>query len=560
MPTDPMKWWRTPKGVKRAYADCRFGQLHYAIIRPATETAVPLVCFHASPTSWRSWLSVLPEMGRDRIVIAPDSPGHGDSDRPPAPPGIADYAAAIGEALERIGIARFDALGNHTGSKVAVEVARQRPHQVRRLVLVSAPIYSEDELAAMKAKYGEVPLAEDGSHMIRRWSMLMNSLGRSLPVEIVARYYSETFRGGMEYEWGHHAAFDYHHAENLPLLPHQVTVFNPKDEIHEATKRAKKYLKNGSVVTLDGSHELLDLEPVRFGRMLRQYLDGPARDIDPATVTAKPAPPAPRVTPTLARRHYIDGEHGQIHYRRTSPANPAQHPLLCLHASPQSSLNYAKLMEVIGNDRIVIAPDTPGYGNSEWPKTAPAIEDFARAMIRLVADLGLNTVDVMGFHTGSLTVTEIARQKPGLVRKIVMYSAPLFAEEELASFRAAYAPLVLQPDGSHTVNRWRRMWKWKDPEFPIEGYHNINAEPFRAGPNSWWGHNAAFNYPFRERLPGIDKPILVLNPNDDLVQHSRNAMPLMKQGRIHELPDYAHGMMDVHTPEIAKILRGFLDG
>lgn len=560
MSIDPMKWWRTPKGVQRGYADNRFGQLHYAIARPASATAVPLVCLHASPSSWRSWFSIIPEMARDRIVVAPDTPGHGDSDRPPAQPSIEDYAAAIGEALEQIGIRRFDAIGNHTGSKVAVELARQRPDQVRRLVLLSAPIYSEDELAAIKAKYTEVPLEEDGGHMIKRWSMLMKGMGKVLPIDLVQRSYSESLRGGMEYEWGHHAAFAYHHAENLPHLPHAITVLNPKDEIHEATKRAKKYLKNGQVLTLEAGHELLYLEPVRFGRMLRQHLDGPAKDVAPGTVMPKPAPPTPKIVPKLARRHYIDGEHGQVHYRRTAPVNPTQHPLLCLHASPQSSLNYAALMEVMGSDRIVIAPDTPGYGNSEWPKTAPAIDDFARAMIRLMADLGHATVDVMGFHTGSLTATEVARQKPGLVRKIVMYSAPLFAEEELASFRAAYAPLVLQEDGSHTVYRWRRMWKWKDPAFPIEGYHVINAEPFRAGPNSWWGHNAAFNYPFRERLPLVDKPILVLNPNDDLVEHSRHAMPLMKDGRIHELPDYAHGMMDVHTPEIAKILRGFLDG
>ncbi|MSO64978.1 MAG: alpha/beta hydrolase, partial [Alphaproteobacteria bacterium] len=517
----------------------------------------PLVCFHASPTSWRSWHAVLPEMGRDRIVVAVDTPGHGDSDKPPAITTIEQYAAAIAEGLDALNLARYDVIGNHTGSKIAVDIALQRPQQVRRLVLVSAPFYSDAEVQAMKARYREVPIRDDGSHFQLRWKMMMETMGRHLPIDLVQRTYAETMRGGLEYEWGHHAAFAYRHQDNLPRVVQPVLILNPNDTIHEATKRAGAHLKNGRLINLESSHELIDLKTPEFGRLLREFLDGPAADSTAGVVKAPP--PAPPLRRCRVRRGYGESRFGALHYRMAAPVAAARRPLLCLHASPQSSLNYDQLLEAIGSDRLAVAPDTPGFGGSEWPASPPSIEDYAAAMLDLAHQLGLTSIDVMGFHTGSMTAVEIARQQPGLVHRIVMYSAPLFDGDELPRFRANYASTVIETDGSHTVKRWHKMWPFRDPLQSVEAFSVIMGEAFRGGPVSWWGHGAAFKYPFAERLRACDKSILVLNPNDDLVEHSRRAVPLMKNGRLHELPTFRHGMMDVHRDAIAGLLRDFLD-
>ncbi|MBM3505316.1 MAG: alpha/beta hydrolase [Alphaproteobacteria bacterium] len=555
---DPMTYWRTPPGIERGYVDCRFGQLHYAMVRPRETKAPPLVCFHATPTSWRSWQAAMPEIGRDRLVIAVDTPGYGDSAKPPAVSTIEQYAAAVGEGLDRLGLVRYDAIGNHTGSKVAVELALQRSHQVRRLVLVSAPYYTAAEVAAMKARYKEVPIRDDASHFVVRWKMMFETQGKHLPLDIIQRTYTDTFRGGLEYEWGHHAAFAYQHQDNLPRVEQPVLILNPNDSIHEATKRAGAHLKNGKLVNLQSSHELIDLKPAEFARMLRDFLDGDGKDV--ARPAVKPTPAAPAVKHRSVRRAYAPGRFGQLHYRFAAPERPSRRALLCLHASPQSSLNYDRMIEAMGTDRFAVAPDTPGFGGSEWPASPPAIEDYAGAMIDLVHSLGLTAIDVMGFHTGSMTAVEIARQSRGLVHRIVMYSAPVFLPDELPVLRSGYGAVIPEPEGSHTVKRWQKMWQWRDPGQSAEAFSIIMAEAFRGGPLSWWGHNAAFNYPFVERLRACDREILVLNPNDDLVNHSRRAAPLMRHGRILELPTFRHGMMDVHTEALAGHLRAFLDG
>ena len=118
--TQAITYWRTPKAVRRGYADCRFGQVHYRIVRPENPTAVPLMCFHPSPSSRPLYGQFLAEMGRDRIAVAPDTPGFGESDAPLDVPEIADYAAAMAEVLHSLGFSEVDVMG----SKLA---ARRRP-------------------------------------------------------------------------------------------------------------------------------------------------------------------------------------------------------------------------------------------------------------------------------------------------------------------------------------------------------------------------------------------------------------------------------------------------
>jgi len=59
-------------------------------------------------------------------------------------------------------------MGYHTGSKIAVECALTAPDRVAHAVLVSAPIYTDEELAIQRQTMGhpEDPSA-DVSHPLR---------------------------------------------------------------------------------------------------------------------------------------------------------------------------------------------------------------------------------------------------------------------------------------------------------------------------------------------------------------------------------------------------------
>src|ERR1700761_5563430 len=61
--------------TRRAYFDCRFGQLHVRTAFPTTggfDEGVTLLCLHSREGSSRSFARFLPEIAADRSVYAPD--------------------------------------------------------------------------------------------------------------------------------------------------------------------------------------------------------------------------------------------------------------------------------------------------------------------------------------------------------------------------------------------------------------------------------------------------------------------------------------------------------
>lgn len=258
------------------------------------------------------------------------------------------------------------------------------------------------------------------------------------------------------------------------------------------------------------------------------------------------------------RRGYVDGLFGQIHFRRGGEASQ-QTPLLLLHPSPLSGLVWDNFLPEMAQDRLVVAPDTPGFGESAPPHCAPEIEDYAKAMADFVGRFDLNQVDIMGYHTGSLTALEIARLHPDLVRKVIMISATVFTEEERDAFRAQYKTQTVEEKGQGLTERWAFIDTfWRDEDDPGRKWE-IFLAGLRHHDVMHWGHRAAFNFDMAGALESATVPILILNPEDDLWDYTPRAAPLMKNGRIHDLPGWTHGFLDCHTEEVATLVRDFLD-
>jgi pimeloyl-ACP methyl ester carboxylesterase len=127
--------------TRRAYFDCRFGQLHVRTAFPTTggfDEGVTLVCLHSREGSSRSFARLLPEIASERSVYAPDLPGFGESDAAPTF-GHGDAANAVSDLSNDLRLRQIDLLGVHFGAAVALDLAVSKPELVRRLVLVGAP-------------------------------------------------------------------------------------------------------------------------------------------------------------------------------------------------------------------------------------------------------------------------------------------------------------------------------------------------------------------------------------------------------------------------------------
>jgi pimeloyl-ACP methyl ester carboxylesterase len=131
--------------TRRAYFDCKFGQLHVRTAFPTTggfDEQVTLCCLHPIDGSSRTFSRFLSELAEARSVYAPDLPGYGESDSSPMR-SIADAATAISDLANDLRLRQIDLLGVQYGAEVALELAAARPGLVRRLVLAGVPPNAE---------------------------------------------------------------------------------------------------------------------------------------------------------------------------------------------------------------------------------------------------------------------------------------------------------------------------------------------------------------------------------------------------------------------------------
>lgn len=235
--------------IRRSFVDADYGQMHYRISGQSSDKNT-LVCLHQSPKSSREFIELMKASGHDRLIIAIDSPGHGESDVPQQKMSIEDFATQIWSALGQLDLGKVDLLGHHTGAKIAAEMAYQQPEKVGGIVMVSALILTDAEREEFKSQFQPIPLDEDGTRFKHMWAQSIKYRGPGVSLEQLAASMSENLRAGEAYEWGHEAAFNYTEkfSQRLAALPHRITVLNPNDMLFNLTPRVTEHLRNGEVV------------------------------------------------------------------------------------------------------------------------------------------------------------------------------------------------------------------------------------------------------------------------------------------------------------------------
>ena len=269
----------------------------------------------------------------------------------------------------------------------------------------------------------------------------------------------------------------------------------------------------------------------------------------------------PDMNPVKIRRAYIDTSIGQIHIRIARPMKDyGKIPLVCFHMSPNTGRIYDNFMSEMAQDRLTVAPDTPGFGYSDRTKKPPEITDYAAIFIELLDALDLPSVDVMGYHTGAMIAVELARMAPRRVRRVVAIAAPIFDAAERDEFRDKYAHRKPERDGSHVADYWRRSLYWYEQgNGSIDDLERYFPDSLLGGTTAWWGHRAAFNYILEDALKEVTQPLLLINPHDDLEVYTLKAAPYLQNARMYNAAGWGHCFLDSFKTEAAELVRSFLD-
>jgi esterase len=98
----------------------------------------PLVCLHGHAGRGELWGPLASALAPARRVIAPDLPGHGESD-PAGGDWLADTVERVTGLVEGLGLREAALLGHSSGGVAAYTLAARRPELVGALVAVEAP-------------------------------------------------------------------------------------------------------------------------------------------------------------------------------------------------------------------------------------------------------------------------------------------------------------------------------------------------------------------------------------------------------------------------------------
>ena len=117
-----------------------------------------ILLIHGITNSCQSWEPAMERLARDYDVIAPDLPGHGDSERQRGDHSIGAHACMVRDLLTVLEIERVTVVGHSLGGGIAMQFAYQFPEMTERLVVVSSGGLGRD--VSLLIRSAALPFAE----------------------------------------------------------------------------------------------------------------------------------------------------------------------------------------------------------------------------------------------------------------------------------------------------------------------------------------------------------------------------------------------------------------
>jgi pimeloyl-ACP methyl ester carboxylesterase len=274
--------------------------------------------------------------------------------------------------------------------------------------------------------------------------------------------------------------------------------------------------------------------------------------------------------PSLYRRVEIDGR--AVSVVDSGGDGP---PLLWIHGLGGIWQNWLLNIPYFMGTHRCVAIDLPGFGQSELPDGDISIGALARSVDRVCDLLDIENPVVIGNSMGGFVGAELALSFPTRVAKLVLVSAAGLSTEYLARepllagarvFMALTARTGLR--GSPVVKRarLRRIALGVIVRYPERLSVPLTTE-LVAGANApafLSAFDALIGYSFRERLPQIEVPVLIVWGRNDMLVPVADAEMfehlIGENARAVIFEDTGHLAMLERPTRFNELLAGFIAG
>jgi pimeloyl-ACP methyl ester carboxylesterase len=134
--------------------------------------------------------------------------------------------------------------------------------------------------------------------------------------------------------------------------------------------------------------------------------------------------------------------------------------IVFLHGHPFSRAMWAPQVEALSDEFRVIAPDLPGYGESETVDQIMSMRRFADAVVELLDALSVPRATVVGLSMGGLVAMELGLGYPERVAGDILAATPAAppSEEDAERRRAAAADIDAHGMLGHTTEMLPRLF------------------------------------------------------------------------------------------------------
>jgi pimeloyl-ACP methyl ester carboxylesterase len=131
----------------------------------------------------------------------------------------------------------------------------------------------------------------------------------------------------------------------------------------------------------------------------------------------------------MTRYRTVDVNGLDVFFREAG--DPASPTLLLLHGFPSSSFMFRELMPLLAMDLHVIAPDYPGFGNTQTPPPAEfayTFDNLATTVEGLVDALDIERFGIYIQDYGAPVGMRLATRRPATIEAIVVQNGNAYDE------------------------------------------------------------------------------------------------------------------------------------
>ncbi len=238
--------------IRKGYADCSAGQIHYA---HRAGNGLPIVCFHQTASSGVSFHRIMAASGLANPLYALDTPGFGGSFEPDGRPAFEQYAAWLFEALAALGVHEFYALGHHTGAGICVELAARHPEAVKAMILIGPYPLTPQEREEFRRHFSSaISPTEDGGYLMTTWRYLAG-LGAKADLEVHHRELLNHVRAYDGRFKTYSAVWDYDFTAPYKNATCPILLMAAEDDVlYPYLKRAQELQPSATVAEVTGAN------------------------------------------------------------------------------------------------------------------------------------------------------------------------------------------------------------------------------------------------------------------------------------------------------------------